>query len=90
MTWRAAFADAWDRSYGEMLYGKIGFLTKDGGEQFTVDKFLVMNYIDALLDEKLKKQKEKIVDELWNMPIDKVGDSSNTLKQAIELISKIN
>jgi len=55
--WEEEFLSAWEKSYGRMIYGETGFLTKDLGTPFEIDKYLVKEFIQSLLD----KQKEEIL-----------------------------
>ena len=43
------FITAWDKSYGKVLYGEMGFQTCDLGSLFQVDKYVVKDYMKAAL-----------------------------------------
>lgn len=65
-TWRERFDKKWDTSYGKVIYGEkdAGFMTCDLGEQFTVDKELVKDFIQSEIDKALDSQKREIFGEI--------------------------
>lgn len=69
-TWRDRFDKKWDTSYGKVIYGEkdAGFMTCDLGEQFTVDKELVKDFIQSEIDKALDEQKKQMLEklELWS------------------------